>query len=90
MANALAGLRRRHPAGLNAKRVIAGLSQFQQTGMRQKVVHSKGVDVIEDCYNANPDSMKAALAMFKEYPCKRRFALLGDMLELGGDERARS
>ena len=41
------------------------------------------MDVIEDCYNANPDSMKAALAMFKEYPCKRRFALLGDMLELG-------
>ena len=42
------------------------------------------MDVIEDCYNANPDSMKAALAMFREYPCKRRFALLGDMLELGG------
>ena len=39
--------------------------------------------VIEDCYNANPDSMKAALAMFKDFPCKRRFALLGDMLELG-------
>ena len=46
-------------------------------------MHSNGVDVIEDCYNANPDSMKAALAMFREYPCKRRFALLGDMLELG-------
>ena len=42
-----------------------------------------GVTVIEDCYNANPDSMKAALAMFKDFPCKRRFALLGDMLELG-------
>ena len=27
--------------------------------------------------------MKAALAMFKDFPCKRRFALLGDMLELG-------
>ena len=52
--------------------------------MRQKVVHAGSMDVIEDCYNANPDSMKAALAMFKEYPCKRRFALLGDMLELGG------
>ena len=47
------------------------------------VVHAGGMDVIEDCYNANPDSMKAALAMFREYPCKRRFALLGDMLELG-------
>ena len=83
VANALAAYAAATRLGLNAKRVIAGLSQFQQTGMRQKVVHSKGVDVIEDCYNANPDSMKAALAMFKEYPCKRRFALLGDMLELG-------
>ena len=83
VANALAAYAAATRLGLNAKRVIAGLSQFQQTGMRQKVVHSKGVDVIEDCYNANPDSMKAALAMCKEYPCKRRFALLGDMLELG-------
>ena len=54
----------------------------------QKVVHVRGVDVIEDCYNANPDSMKAALAMFREYPCKRRFARLGDMLELGDISRA--
>ena len=84
VANALAAYAAATRLGLNAKKVIAGLENFQQTGMRQKVVHSKGVDVIEDCYNANPDSMKAALAMFKEYPCKRRFALLGDMLELGG------
>ena len=34
------------------------------------------------------DSMKAALAMFKDFPCKRRFALLGDMLELGDISRA--
>ena len=84
VANALAAYAAATRLGLSAKKVIAGLEQFQQTGMRQKVVHSKGVDVIEDCYNANPDSMKAALAMFREYPCKRRFALLGDMLELGG------
>ena len=83
VANALAAYAAATRLGLSAKKVIAGLEQFQQTGMRQKVVHSKGVDVIEDCYNANPDSMKAALAMFREYPCKRRFALLGDMLELG-------
>ena len=69
--------------GCDPRGVIKGLSNFEQTGRRQKVVHSKGVTVIEDCYNANPDSMKAALAMFKEFPCKRRFALLGDMLELG-------
>ena len=83
VANALAAYCAATRLGLNARRVIAGLADFEQTGMRQKVVHARGVDVIEDCYNANPDSMKAALAMFKEFPCKRRFALLGDMLELG-------
>ena len=84
VANALAAYAAATRLGLDPKGVIAGLADFQQTGMRQRVVHSKGVDVIEDCYNANPDSMKAALIMFREYPAKKRFALLGDMLELGG------
>ncbi len=83
VANALAAYAAATSLGLDPKGVIAGLADFQQTGMRQKVVHSKGVDVIEDCYNANPDSMKAALTMFKEYPANKRYALLGDMLELG-------
>ena len=83
VANALAAYCAATRLGLDARKVLRGISNFEQTGMRQKIVHSNGVDVIEDCYNANPDSMKAALAMFREYPCKRRFALLGDMLELG-------
>ena len=83
VANALAAYCAATRLGCDPRGVIKGLSNFEQTGRRQKVVHSKGVTVIEDCYNANPDSMKAALAMFKEFHCKRRFALLGDMLELG-------
>ena len=83
VANALAAYCAATRLGCDAKGVIRGLSNFEQTGRRQKVVDSNGVTVIEDCYNANPDSMKAALAMFKDFPCKRRFALLGDMLELG-------
>ena len=83
VANALAAYCATTRLGCDPRGVIKGLAEFEQTGRRQKVVHSKGVTVIEDCYNANPDSMKAALAMFKEFPCKRRFALLGDMLELG-------
>ena len=83
VANALAAYCAATRLGCDPHGVIKGLSNFEQTGRRQKVVHSKGVTVIEDCYNANPDSMKAALAMFREFPCKRRFALLGDMLELG-------
>ena len=83
MCQCAGGLLRRHPSGLRSPQGDPGPGAFEQTGRRQKVVDSKGVTVIEDCYNANPDSMKAALAMFKEFPCKRRFALLGDMLELG-------
>ena len=86
VANALAAYTAATRRGLNAKRVIAGLSQFQQTGMRQKVVHSKGVDVIEDCYNANPSSMRASVANFLAEPPgarTRRLLILGDMLELG-------
>ena len=88
VANALAAYCAATRLGCDARGVIKGLSEFEQTGRRQKVVHSKGITVIEDCYNANPDSMKAALAMFKEFPCKRRFALLGDMLELGDLSRS--
>ena len=83
VANALVAYCRQSAWAATRARCHQGAFHFEQTGRRQKVVHSKGVTVIEDCYNANPDSMKAALAMFKEFPCKRRFALLGDMLELG-------
>lgn len=69
--------------GLEPQRAATALSGFEQTGMRQHLVKCGGVDVIEDCYNANPDSMKAALEMFRTYPCQKRVALLGDMLELG-------
>ena len=69
--------------GLDAARCAAALATYRTTGMRQHIVEKGGITFIEDCYNASPDSMKAALAMFREFPCKRRFALLGDMLELG-------
>lgn len=87
VANALAAYCAATRLGLDARRAARGIEHFEQTGMRQRIVEKNGVKVIEDCYNANPDSMKAALEMFKDFPCKRRFALLGDMLELGGLSR---
>lgn len=69
--------------GLDPARAAAALSEYHSTGMRQRMVQHHGVTVIEDCYNASPDSMRAALAMFQNCPAKRRIALLGDMLELG-------
>lgn len=83
VANALAAYCAATRLGADPRTAAAGLEDFEQTGMRQHMVEHGGVTVIEDCYNANPDSMAAALAMFREYPCQRRYALLGDMLELG-------
>ena len=54
--------------------------------MRQKVQLCRGVTVVEDCYNANPDSMKAALSTLgaqKLADGAQKIAVLGDMLELG-------
>ncbi len=42
-----------------------------------------GYTVLDDCYNAGPDSMRAALEVLSDWPAKRRFAILGDMRELG-------
>ena len=70
--------------GLDAARAAAALADYRTTGMRQNIVEKQGVTVIEDCYNASPDSMKAALSVLHDLPVQgRRIALLGDMLELG-------
>ena len=69
--------------GLDPARCAAALSHYQATGMRQHIVEKGGITFIEDCYNASPDSMKAALSVLKALPNARKIALLGDMLELG-------
>ena len=70
--------------GLDAAKAAAALADYHTTGMRQNIVEKQGVTIIEDCYNASPDSMKAALSVLHDLPVQgRRIALLGDMLELG-------
>ena len=60
------------------------LGLFHNTGMRQRVYEKNGYTIIEDCYNAGPESMEAALRVLAEHPCEgKRIAVLGDMLELG-------
>lgn len=83
LVDALAAYSAATRLGLDPVHAAAALADYKSTGMRQHMVEHQGVKVIEDCYNASPDSMRAALAMFRQVPAQHRFALLGDMLELG-------
>ena len=83
--NALAAYAAASRLGLDEAKCAAALSNYEATGMRQHVVKKAGLTVVEDCYNASPDSMKASLAMFSAFDAGsgKKYALLGDMLELG-------
>ncbi len=60
--------------------------KFETAPMRGQIIEVSSLKIISDCYNANPDSMKAGLKAFFELQTKnRRILILGDMLELGND-----
>jgi len=70
--------------GVSLDRCIAALEDFALPGDRWRVTEKDGVTYVNDCYNANPTSMIAALETFAAMPCAgRRVAVLGDMFELG-------
>jgi UDP-N-acetylmuramoyl-tripeptide--D-alanyl-D-alanine ligase len=85
-SNALAALAAARAVGVEPTgRLEVALSELR--GQRRKL--PGGLVVIDDCYNANPMSMRAALddlAVPEVVPSTRRIAVLGDMLELGPDE----
>jgi len=71
-------------AGVEPKAAADAIKGYVPSGMRQRVVEHGGVTVVEDCYNASPDSMAAALAALGKMPCKgRKIFVAADMLELG-------
>ena len=66
------------------EKIIKGIANLELTKKRMEILKSKsGATVINDTYNANYDSMKAAITYLKEIENKRKIAILGDMLELG-------
>jgi len=67
-----------------------GLKSFVSADKRQNVYDVGGITVIDDCYNASPESMRAAIDVLVSMAAKkntRPAALLGDMLELGDYSR---
>lgn len=70
---------------MEVERIKRGLAKFVPGKMRMEIFDTEdGIRVINDSYNANPDSTSAAIEVLKDMPCKgRRILILGDMLELG-------
>jgi UDP-N-acetylmuramoyl-tripeptide--D-alanyl-D-alanine ligase len=82
-SNALAALAAARAVGVEPTgRLEVALSELR--GQRREL--PGGLVVIDDCYNANPMSMRAALDDLAASTSGRRVAVLGDMLELGPDE----
>jgi UDP-N-acetylmuramoyl-tripeptide--D-alanyl-D-alanine ligase len=70
--------------GLPESSIRAGIMAYKTMAMRQQIEQTGGVTLLCDCYNASPESVRAALHALSEMPVKgRRIAVLGDMLELG-------
>ena len=84
VGNALAAAAMAHAAGVKVEQIAHGLTHFTPYDKRLQIETIGGLKIINDCYNANPASMLAALetvrAMKKN---KKSVAILGDMLELG-------
>ena len=70
--------------GAERGRCAASLKGFALPGARWRISEKWGATFVDDTYNANPDSMIAALDAFAKMPCDgKRVAVLGDMFELG-------
>lgn len=66
------------------EKMMMGVKKFELTKKRMDIITLKSdITIINDCYNANYDSMKAALEYLGKIQNKRKIAVLGDMLELG-------
>jgi UDP-N-acetylmuramoyl-tripeptide--D-alanyl-D-alanine ligase len=83
--NALAASAVGHLLGLSAKDIKAGLEKFKPAWGRMNIFQTaNGIHIIDDTYNANPDSMKSAITTLKSLRANNRSILVaGDMLELG-------
>ena len=87
VANALAAAAIGRLYGLTAAQIKAGIESLEPVSGRFHMIETEKFMIVDDCYNANPMSMKASLDVLQD-GLGRKVAILGDMGELGADEVA--
>ncbi len=84
VSNSLCAIAVAKTLNIPMEQTLKGIAEFELTKKRMELKKTKcGATIINDCYNANYDSMKAALNYLGKLPNNRKIAVLGDMLELG-------
>ncbi|PRY01000.1 UDP-N-acetylmuramoyl-tripeptide--D-alanyl-D-alanine ligase [Allonocardiopsis opalescens] len=85
VSNALAAAAAAHTAGMSTTAIARALTAARalSQGRMQVTTRADGVTIVNDAFNANPDSARAALRALAAMPGRRRVAVLGEMAELG-------
>lgn len=84
--NAMAAVAVGNLFGMNPEEMKQGIESVQSVGGRLHIIETEQVTIIDDCYNANPVSVKSSLDVLDSADT-RKVAVLGDMFELGTQER---
>ena len=85
--NALAAAGVAKELGLSTEQIQAGIAAVKPVGGRSNIIRAEKYTLIDDCYNANPVSMEAAIDLLN-MALTRKVAVLGDMFELGENSDA--
>jgi UDP-N-acetylmuramoyl-tripeptide--D-alanyl-D-alanine ligase len=83
VSNLLAGIAVAGVYGIASERLREKVQQVTPGKMRGERLQHNGVLIFDDCYNSNPDAVRAMLEVVRDTPARRRIAVLGEMLELG-------
>lgn len=84
--NALAATAVGRSLGMSNEEIKRGIEKLESLSGRFHIIEANGITVVDDCYNANPVSMKASLEVLNDAET-RKTAILGDMGELGENEQ---
>jgi len=83
VSNVLAGIAVAGVYGIAPERLREKVQELTPGKMRGERLQHNGVLIFNDCYNSNPDAVRAMLEVVRDTPARRRIAVLGEMLELG-------
>jgi UDP-N-acetylmuramoyl-tripeptide--D-alanyl-D-alanine ligase len=83
VSNILAGIAVAQVYGIAPQRLVETVENLRPGKMRGARFELNGIQIFNDCYNSNPEAVKAMLDVLSATPAERRIAVLGEMLELG-------